>query len=354
MEKQLEFHEYCLMFPPMGKEELEGLAEDIKVNGLRNPITLYEGKILDGRNRYLACLSLGITPVFKEYTGDTPLSQVMSENFMRRHLTKSQRAILAASAVRLRELSSPKSRSVLLKEVAAMYSVSPDMVRTTHRLQQSFPKDVVGAITDGKLNVNIAKKALQRAERLVGASLSDEKISPKDRETVEKVFEKAVRATDDTLDEELYIPPSVCAEEYQDEMLQGIFDARQFSTDLKEIQAVARKMQDIPAILNELHGLAAVVEQETLLDQCFTMIKEGLRVTKERITLQTLDCDAIKQILTNLFQDVLALKPTKTSKELSMVEKGKQVYLQACDALELRILELQDILAKKVKSERGK
>jgi len=48
-----EFHELCLLFPRCTDEELQLLVSDIRENGLQTPITLYEGQILDGRNRYL-------------------------------------------------------------------------------------------------------------------------------------------------------------------------------------------------------------------------------------------------------------------------------------------------------------
>ena len=90
-----EFHPLANLFPLLGDEELDVLAEDIKVNGLTVPIILYQGKILDGRNRYLACQRAGVIPKFREYIDDTPLAFVLSINLQRRHLTIQQRAEIA-------------------------------------------------------------------------------------------------------------------------------------------------------------------------------------------------------------------------------------------------------------------
>lgn len=57
-----EFHEVENLFPMMTPEEFSELKNDIAANGLIEPIWLHNGKIIDGRNRYNACLELGIEP----------------------------------------------------------------------------------------------------------------------------------------------------------------------------------------------------------------------------------------------------------------------------------------------------
>src|SRR5262249_13912192 len=66
---------------------------DIKANGLHYPIFLYEGKILDGRNRYRACLEAGLEPATRNcdhHVGD-PAAFVISRNIRRRHLNAKHR-----------------------------------------------------------------------------------------------------------------------------------------------------------------------------------------------------------------------------------------------------------------------
>jgi 16S rRNA G966 N2-methylase RsmD len=93
--EQLQTHPIADLIPSMSEEEYRGLVEDIKINGLIDPIYLFEGRILDGRHRYRACLELNIEPRFEEYQGDGPVAFVISRNLKRRHLTESQRAALA-------------------------------------------------------------------------------------------------------------------------------------------------------------------------------------------------------------------------------------------------------------------
>jgi hypothetical protein len=89
-------HEYADLFPMMATADIARLAEDIRENGQADPIVTYEGKILDGRNRYQACLMVDVVPVFTEYDGTEPLAFVVSHNLHRRHLDETQRGVVGA------------------------------------------------------------------------------------------------------------------------------------------------------------------------------------------------------------------------------------------------------------------
>lgn len=102
--KRITYHRACLLFPKLGDEELQELADDIKANGLLNPIVMYQGQVLDGRNRLAACRLAGVEPTFTEWDGEgSPLHWVISENLIRRHLSSSQRAVIAHDLLPLLE-----------------------------------------------------------------------------------------------------------------------------------------------------------------------------------------------------------------------------------------------------------
>jgi hypothetical protein len=91
------FHEVSSYLPLLEGEDFDALVEDIKQFGQIESAILYEGKILDGRNRYRACKQLDIALKTREWkpseaTGMTPLQFVISENIMRRHLNTAQRS----------------------------------------------------------------------------------------------------------------------------------------------------------------------------------------------------------------------------------------------------------------------
>jgi hypothetical protein len=89
--EKLQAHPLAECFPRMSDDEIQSLAEDIKANGLSVPIVLYEGMILDGRNRYRACELAEIEPRFAHYSDNDPVGYVWSLNGERRSLTHEQR-----------------------------------------------------------------------------------------------------------------------------------------------------------------------------------------------------------------------------------------------------------------------
>src|SRR5262245_52615879 len=101
--EQIEFHPLSDLFPLLEGAEFEELVADIRANSVREPIWLYQGQILDGRNRWLASQAAGVECPTRIYEGDDPLGFVISLNLKRRHLSESQRAMVAAKLATLRD-----------------------------------------------------------------------------------------------------------------------------------------------------------------------------------------------------------------------------------------------------------
>lgn len=97
----LPVHEAAELFPMMSESDKEygkskpgpltQLAADLGKNGCHTPVVLFEGQILDGRNRIAAAEIAGLDELpTTEYTGTDPTLYVLSLNLHRRHLTKDQ------------------------------------------------------------------------------------------------------------------------------------------------------------------------------------------------------------------------------------------------------------------------
>jgi hypothetical protein len=92
----------------MADDDIQSLSADIKSLGLLAPVWIYEGKILDGRNRAKACQMAGVKVETKTYTGDNPVAFAFSLNEKRRHLSSGARAALAVEAKPLYEAEAKK------------------------------------------------------------------------------------------------------------------------------------------------------------------------------------------------------------------------------------------------------
>lgn len=86
----------------MSEEESATLVESMRSHGFdsAHPIVLFEGKILDGRNRHRAAIAAGLVPKTIDWIGADPWDYVWRENAVRRHLEASQKAAIAVEFVR--------------------------------------------------------------------------------------------------------------------------------------------------------------------------------------------------------------------------------------------------------------
>lgn len=89
-------HPIADLFPMMGKQELGKLTSSILIEGLREPIVLFEKKILDGRARYEACIVAGVLPGFEEFKGADPYEFTVKKKLAVKKYTAGQRALIAA------------------------------------------------------------------------------------------------------------------------------------------------------------------------------------------------------------------------------------------------------------------
>jgi hypothetical protein len=95
-------HPLAGLFPLMTGPAFQDLCADIARHGLREPIVLHQDKVLDGRNRLVACIETGTPPAFREWGGPDPVAFILSANLHRRHLDESQRAMVAAKIATMR------------------------------------------------------------------------------------------------------------------------------------------------------------------------------------------------------------------------------------------------------------
>ena len=146
----------------MTTEEMASLVEDIKANGLAQPIVTHEGAILDGRHRYQACLQAGVEPQFTEFRGNDALAFVLSANLNRRHLSVAQRAMVAAKIANM-PTHRPEIKCANLRtsqpDAAEALGVSRRSVQTAAQILDEAPK-LAKEVEAGNITLNAARKQL--------------------------------------------------------------------------------------------------------------------------------------------------------------------------------------------------
>ena len=168
MSDELECHPLADLFPVMEGADFDALVADIKANRLRDKIILYEGKILDGRNRYRALRALGVDPeAIREQCCRTigcidahhggPAAYVISANIHRRHLTAEQRRDLIVKVIKAQP---QKSDRAIAKQIGVGN-------KTVSRARATVSGDTVEKRVglDGKARRQPAKKASKPTAR---------------------------------------------------------------------------------------------------------------------------------------------------------------------------------------------
>lgn len=170
---KMQFHKVAEIFPMMGAPEYAALRDDVAKYGLREPIWLHEGQIIDGRNRYKACCELNITPEYRTWDGTGSLiAFVVSLNLHRRHLDESQRAMVGARikpmfeeearerqgartdiSANLRESLTPAKSS---ERAAEVVNVSPRSIESASKVIEKGASELVDAVWSGRASVSAA------------------------------------------------------------------------------------------------------------------------------------------------------------------------------------------------------
>jgi hypothetical protein len=177
---ELQFHPIANVFPLIEGRDFDDLVEDIRKHGLREPITLLDGRILDGRNRYRACQRAGVDARATAFTydGNDPIAFVVSLNLRRRHLDESQRAMVAARIATLPKGSNQHTpigaSSVPTQSQAAdMLNVGHRNVQRARQVIDHGAPELVAAVDRGEVAVSAAVEVAQLSEAEQRAVVAD-------------------------------------------------------------------------------------------------------------------------------------------------------------------------------------
>lgn len=200
----ISIHPAADLFPLLGADELGKLAADIEANGLRNPVILYHGEVLDGRNRLAACELAGVEPRFTSYEGADPVAFVISTNLHRRHLSAAQLVAVSLEALPmfeaearerqgartdLREIipeSSTQPKEPRARDKAAeAFGVNPRYVSDGKRIKAEAP-ELIGLMKADAINVPQAKELAKLGQAERDAAVADIQAGGPARDVVNK------------------------------------------------------------------------------------------------------------------------------------------------------------------------
>lgn len=141
-QRVLTVHELAQMIPVITPADLDRLTDDILEHGVNEPLVLFQGQVLDGRNR-LAVATVTGTPVpVREFEGnyEEARAYVWSANAARRHLSIPQ---LALAAARFGFIDEAKARALLEPKVKS----KPGTARPSQGWSRIASKRLGGAVS---------------------------------------------------------------------------------------------------------------------------------------------------------------------------------------------------------------
>jgi hypothetical protein len=246
---ELEYHPLANLFPLIDGDEFESLVADIRDHGVYEPVIIHDGMILDGRNRYRASKAAGVDCPLRTFDGADPVAFVISLNLKRRHLSESQRAMVAAKLANLKH-GRPSEKSpigdfiepdrvpaarVSQADAANMLNVGKRSVERAADVRDKGIPELTESVERGDLSVSAAALIAKQSEDEQRRILAEQKLSEAvaDLRQAEKAAKEA---------EKLPKPKVITPEEREQQL-------RTFGT--QEDRAILARIDEIVDRINE-------------------------------------------------------------------------------------------------------
>ena len=188
----MKFHAVAEIFPMMEGDEFLKLVEDIRANGLLEPIWLHpdDGSVIDGRNRYRACSEAKVEPKTRKWNGKGSLVEfVLSMNLHRRHLTASQKGCVGTDVLPLLEAEA-KARQAT--SGPGVYGAKPHSPRLDEGVSGRSDTQAAKAVGVSRGYVADAKKLKVEQPALYEEVRSGKKTIPEAKAAVKQAKKAAV------------------------------------------------------------------------------------------------------------------------------------------------------------------
>jgi DNA modification methylase len=248
------------LIPPLSNEEFKQLERNILEEGIREPLIIWNGILIDGHNRYRIAQKHDINyeTLIKEFDNINRVKEWMINNqFGRRNLSNYQRSVLALQLEDVfREKAKEKQKESggavpqisakppveTRQEIAKVANVSHDTIAKVKKIEANATPEVKARLNTGTMSINEAYKEIKKEEKIetleikkkeyTEQSKSDIKISPEihciDAVSYLKTFE------DNTIDLLITDPP--------------------YTTDVKDIKSFTKEWIEIALMKVKQNG----------------------------------------------------------------------------------------------------
>src|SRR5262245_31081606 len=168
----LRAHPIAELVPSMTPDQYGALLDDIRECGLRTPVVMYEGMVLDGRHRARAWYDIhgnwDVPSTEVKGTAEEAIAFVRSHNIKRRHLKPSQIAYYEAQAAafwnpRHGRPTKNSRKSPTQRQLAKEAGVDIETIALAAKAVRAAP-ELGPYLRDGKISVNRALKVAKLPE----------------------------------------------------------------------------------------------------------------------------------------------------------------------------------------------
>ena len=152
-------HPLSAAFPAMSADDFQNLKDSIAEIGVQNPITLFEGMVLDGWHRYNAANEVQMPcPHVELAEGTDPRHFVLAQNKARRHVTQAQLAMATTAVYEWKPHGDQRSalnadRAKSTKELAEAAGVGVRSIEQAKAVQTKAAPEVVEAVKRGEIGL---------------------------------------------------------------------------------------------------------------------------------------------------------------------------------------------------------
>ena len=167
--KNLKQHPLSAAWPAMQADEFRSLKDSIEIVGIQNPITLFDGMVLDGWHRLKAALEVDMLCPSKLLGDVDPVDFVKAQNDARRNVTASQRALAISAIYSWKPSGQPKNPapgaalSKTTAELAEMAGTSERTIRQAKVVEAKATPEVKAAVRAGTMSVKSAAETTKPA-----------------------------------------------------------------------------------------------------------------------------------------------------------------------------------------------